>query len=272
MVVGAYQCFEDHYIGKEDNEAIASVCFFLGITFTFVFSQVLLQYLFDPNFKLFKADITDPDIRVNTTLPNTLELAKNMKGVIKDTDRAPVNYTSLFSSDLFKFDRPSHSPSFLQSSKSLFLLSNWRFIHHSLETSKNRISNCSIWNRNSPLNVKASLNSRTNVCVVLIYLSIYLLLLLFFFLFPFFPLLLLPYLSPSGTNSDEDLESYILQAADIVGLTTILPEPQSSTPGAKPKKPQKPDARKIIEYMFRNILQFKCEDSSTPLPLPSRPP
>ena len=59
-------------------------------------------------------------MRPVTTLPNTLELATHMKGVIKDTERAPLNYTSLFNSDLFKFDL-SHIPAVLQLYKDLSL-------------------------------------------------------------------------------------------------------------------------------------------------------
>lgn len=89
VVCGSYLLLEDLYLIKEDNQLLASILF---------------DYLLRPSFVLNKVDADAPDIQDDHPLPDTLALSDRVRVCLKETDRVPIDYTTLFDTNLFAFN------------------------------------------------------------------------------------------------------------------------------------------------------------------------
>lgn len=250
-VIGSYQLFEDAYLVKEDNELIA---------------KVLLKYLLNPEFKLNQVDAEKPAVSDNHPVPDTLELASRMRGALKDTERAPLDYTALFDTSLFKFDL-THIPSVLQLYKDLSLPHQplslvppefevpyppFQLAAYPPQLKDPPKPALELFDLEEEFaSERESLAQLTNKC----------------------------------SNTEEDLDSFIMGAGDILGITQLFAGAagSSSTPAASSLSSShsssstssasasasnvgsggiQPDAKKILEFILRNIIQFRCENQS----------
>ncbi|KAK2958476.1 putative Intraflagellar transport protein 52 like protein [Blattamonas nauphoetae] len=234
IVVGSYRIFEDDFLAKEDNTLVLNT---------------LLQYLLDKSFTLNSVDANDPHIRPFNTLPDSLTLASLPKSVLSEGNehrssdgesaliRVPINYTSLFDSTQFRFDF-RNLPGVLQLYQSLGLP------HEPLSLVPPEFQvplppfEFAVFPPQFKDNAKPSLE--------------------LFDLDEEFtaPNVALAQMTNKCTNTEEDLSSLIIEAGDILGVGAILSQGQPN---------QKPDPKKVLEYIARQIIYFKCQNQSTML-------
>lgn len=88
MVVGSGLLLEDAWIGKEENDKLATV---------------LLDYLLH-QVKLNQIDADDPDITDYHYLPDTASLSERLRVSVEEREDLPRDFTQLFETNMFKFD------------------------------------------------------------------------------------------------------------------------------------------------------------------------
>lgn len=89
VVIGSVQMFSDQYIEKEEN----------GKLF-----DVLIQMLTTDKIVLNSIDASEPEVADYHHLPETQKLAENVKSCLQESEDLPKDFTSMFDSNLFKFD------------------------------------------------------------------------------------------------------------------------------------------------------------------------
>ncbi|KAK3790257.1 hypothetical protein RRG08_034820 [Elysia crispata] len=88
-VVGSVHMFSDQYIDKEENAKIL---------------DVLIQFLTTDEIKLNVIDAEDPEISDYSQLPNIARLSDQLKTCLQESDDIPRDITTLFDSSMFKLD------------------------------------------------------------------------------------------------------------------------------------------------------------------------
>lgn len=88
MVIGTGLLLEDAWIGKEENDKLASV---------------LLDYLLH-QLKLNQIDADDPEITDYHHLPDTASLSERLRVSVEEREDLPRDFTQLFETGMFKFD------------------------------------------------------------------------------------------------------------------------------------------------------------------------
>jgi intraflagellar transport protein 52 len=88
LVMGSALSFEDAWIGKEENDKLVTVVF-----------DYLLHRL-----KLDQIDADDPDITDYHYLPDTASLADRLRVAVEESDELPRDFTQLYDVDMFRFD------------------------------------------------------------------------------------------------------------------------------------------------------------------------
>ncbi|KAJ3130137.1 Intraflagellar transport protein 52 [Nowakowskiella sp. JEL0407] len=89
VVLGSASMFSDNYIDKEEN----------GKLF-----DVLIQFLTSENIILNSIDANEPDVSDYHYLPDTQNLAENVRCCLQESEELPKDFTTLFDLGLFKFD------------------------------------------------------------------------------------------------------------------------------------------------------------------------
>lgn len=88
MLVGSAQVFEDAWLGKEENDVLATVLF---------------DYL-NHRIRLNQIDADEPDITDYNHLPDTASLADRLRVAVEQHEELPRDFTKLFTLDTFKLD------------------------------------------------------------------------------------------------------------------------------------------------------------------------
>jgi intraflagellar transport protein 52 len=88
-VLGSCHMFGDLYIDKEENSKILDVIF---------------NFLTTDDFQLNQIDADDPEVADYNYLPDTAMLAEQVKSCLQETDEVPRDITALFDSSLYKLD------------------------------------------------------------------------------------------------------------------------------------------------------------------------
>lgn len=88
-VLGSCHVFHDTYIHKEDN---------------FVLMEMILHFLTNTNFTLNPIDAENPEILDYTPVPDIEHLAEEPISCLQEGEAVPVDFTHLFSKELFELD------------------------------------------------------------------------------------------------------------------------------------------------------------------------
>ncbi|OWZ08935.1 Intraflagellar Transport Protein 52 [Phytophthora megakarya] len=90
IVFGSAQCFVDEWIDKEENAKLQEIIF-----------RWLLK---DKGIKLNHQDAEDPDLSEYVRLPDTQALSDRLRSCMQESEELPKDFTRLFDDSLFKFD------------------------------------------------------------------------------------------------------------------------------------------------------------------------
>jgi intraflagellar transport protein 52 len=90
VVFGSAQCFVDEWIDKEENSKLQEIIF-----------RWLLK---DKGIKLDHQDAEDPDLNEYVRLPDTQALSDRLRSCMQESEELPKDFTRLFDDSLFKFD------------------------------------------------------------------------------------------------------------------------------------------------------------------------
>jgi len=90
VVLGSVHFFHDDYLEKEDNSKIMDFC---------------MQWLTGAEgVTLNHIDAEDPDVSDYQQLPDTAALCRGVRSCLQESEELPRDFTSMFDEDLFKFD------------------------------------------------------------------------------------------------------------------------------------------------------------------------
>ncbi|ETK82527.1 hypothetical protein F441_12369 [Phytophthora nicotianae CJ01A1] len=90
IVFGSAQCFVDEWIDKEENAKLQEIIF-----------RWLLK---DKIISLNHQDAEDPDLNEYVRLPDTQALSDRLRSCMQESEELPKDFTRLFDDSLFKFD------------------------------------------------------------------------------------------------------------------------------------------------------------------------
>ncbi|KAF4028348.1 putative ABC transporter domain-containing protein [Phytophthora infestans] len=90
IVFGSAQCFVDEWIDKEENAKLQEIIF-----------RWLLK---DKSISLNHQDAEDPDLNEYVRLPDTQALSDRLRSCMQESEDLPKDFTRLFDDSLFKFD------------------------------------------------------------------------------------------------------------------------------------------------------------------------
>ena len=205
--------FSDQYIEKEDNGKIKDVIF---------------EFLTSDSVELNKIDAEDPELSDYSMIPDTCRLADQLRVCLQESDEIPPDYTRLFDTKLFSIST-SLVPSAIKAYEQLGVKHEpLRLITPQFETPLPPLQaavfpptfrelpnpQLELFDLDEAFSSeKARLAQITNKC------------------------------------GDEDVEYFVREAADILGITSAA-IPSLAQPG-------KDVAKNILEYVFAHIVEFK---------------
>ncbi|DAZ98060.1 TPA: hypothetical protein N0F65_001935 [Lagenidium giganteum] len=216
-VFGSAQCFTDEWIDKEENSKLQE------IIFRWLIKDKVIQ--FDP------VDAEDPDLSEYNRLPDTQALSERLRSCMQESEELPKDFTRLFDSALFKFDTSlipegvnlykelgvKHEPLTLippQFELPLPPLKSAVFPPTLREPPAPALDQFDLDEHFASESLR--LAQLTNKC------------------------------------SDDDLEYYVKESADILGILPKL-------------DPEKHDAKHILEFIFQKIVNFKKLNQDAPV-------
>lgn len=213
-VLGSGAMLSDQYIDKEDNHKVKDVIF---------------DFLTSSDFGLNEIDANDPDISDYNMIPDTVRLAEGVRVCLQESDEIPADYTRLFEQRLFSISTQL-VPSTIRAYEQLGVKhEQLRLITPQFETplpplaaavfppSFRELPNpqLELFDLDEAFSSeKSRLAQITNKC------------------------------------SDEDLDYYVREAADILGVTAAIPNPGQGEGSASATK-------RILEYVLAHITEFK---------------
>ncbi|KAL0583956.1 hypothetical protein ABG067_006224 [Albugo candida] len=209
MVMGSGQCFTDEWIDKEENSKL---------------QEIIFRWLLgDASIQLDPVDAEDPDIYDYNRLPDTQALSERLRSCMQESEDLPKDFTQLFDSSLFKFDTSLISQavslySELGIKKEPLSLISPQF-ELPLPALKPAVFNPILRELPFPALDQFDLDEH-------------------------FASQHLRLAQLTNKCSDDDLEYYIKEAADILGILPKL-EPECS------------DAKHVLEFIFTKIVKFK---------------
>ena len=214
VVVGSGAMFSDQYIDKEDNHKIKEVVF-----------DFLTSSAAENAIKLNEIDAEDPEISDYNMIPDTCRLADSVRVCLQESDEIPADYTRLFEHRLFSIST-SLVPSSIRAYDQLGVKhEQLRLISPQFETplpplaaavfppTFRELSNpqLELFDLDEAFSSeKARLAQITNKC------------------------------------TDEDIDYYVREAADILGITQNVP----NLGGVNTTK-------RILEYVLAHVIEFK---------------
>lgn len=208
MLIGSSQIFEDSWINKEENEKL---------------STLLFDYL-NHNLRLNQIDADEPDISDYHHLPDTASLSERLRVAVEQQADLPRDFTKLFSLETFKLDTDK-IPDVIDTYEKLGVKREpLTLIPPEFQTPLPPVKPAvfgpihrdpmppaldlfDLDEEFAPERVR--LSQLTNKC------------------------------------KPEDVEFYILQAAEIMGVTKKL------------RSPRNRDPRALLDYIFRQVVQYR---------------
>eukprot|EP00796_Vickermania_ingenoplastis_P004137 gene4137-2979_t len=208
MMIGSAQIFEDSWISKEENEKLTTVLF---------------DYL-NHKLRLNQIDADEPDVSDYHYLPDTASLSERLRVAVEQQADLPRDFTKLFSLETFKLDTDK-IPDVIDTYEKLGVkLEPLTLIPPEFQTPLPPVKPAvfgpihrdpmppaldlyDLDEEFAPERVR--LNQLTNKC------------------------------------KPEDVEFYILQAAEVMGVTKKL------------RSPRNRDPRALLDYIFRQVVQYK---------------
>lgn len=213
-VLGSVQMFSDGYIEKEENMKIL---------------EVLLKFLTTNDIKLNQIDADDPEISDYNMLPQVETVSRELKTCLQETEDIPRDIATLFDNSLYKLDT-SLVPTAIQSYDELHVKHDTlALITPQFETPLSPLQpavfplslrelpppSLDLFDLDEQFSSeKARLAQLTNKC------------------------------------SDSDLEYYVRECGDILGVTSKLSSDSR-------------DAKHILEYIFHRVVEFKKLNQET---------
>ncbi|XP_062589670.1 intraflagellar transport protein 52 homolog [Saccostrea cucullata] len=208
VVLGSVHMFSDQYIDKEENSKVL---------------DVLIRALTSDEIKLNPIDAEDPEISDYNMLPDVAKLAGQLKTCLQESDDVPRDITMLFDNSLFKLDTSlvpkaikafeqlnvKHEPLTLitpQFETPLPPLQPAVFPPQFRELEPPKLDLFDLDEQFSSEKVRIA--QQTNKC------------------------------------TDDDLEYYVRECGDILGVTSNLPQDSR-------------DAKHVLEYIFTQVVEFK---------------
>jgi len=89
-VVGSAKVFDDEWLNKEDNARLADVIF---------------KYLVpSEGVSMHEGDADEPEVMERTSVPDTESLSERVRSCLQEADELPRDFSTLFSDRVFKFD------------------------------------------------------------------------------------------------------------------------------------------------------------------------
>ncbi|XP_063599987.1 intraflagellar transport protein 52 homolog [Penaeus indicus] len=207
-VLGSAHMFNDQYIDREENSKIKDVIF---------------QFLTAADFKLNQIDADDPEISDYNMTPDTASLADGLRTCLQESEEVPTDYTQLFHTKLTSIDMQLVPAAIEAYGKLNVKHEPLRLITPQFETPLPPLQpavfppsfrelphpSLELYDLDEAFSSeKSRLAQVTNKC------------------------------------KDEDLEYYVRECGDILGVTSKLP-------------PTSRDAKYILEYIFTQIVEFK---------------
>ncbi|KPA82647.1 putative intraflagellar transport protein component [Leptomonas pyrrhocoris] len=208
LLIGTAQIFEDAWIDKEENSTLASV---------------ILDYL-DHKLKLNQIDADEPDLTDYHHLPDTASLSERLRVAVEQHEELPRDFTQLFDLETFKIDT-DHIPDVVDTYQKLLVkLEPLTLIPPEFQTPLPPVKPAvfDAIHRDPPppgLDLfdldeefapeRVRLSQLTNKCKA------------------------------------DDVEYYILQAAEVMGVTKKL------------RSPRNRDPRALLDYVFRQVVDYK---------------
>lgn len=207
-VLGSCHMFQDQYIDKEENSKIL---------------DVLVRFLTTDDIKLNLIDAEDPEVSDYNMLPDISKIADELKTCLQESDDIPRDITALFDNSLFKLDT-SLVPKSIKAYEQLGVKhESLSLITPQFETPLPPLQpavfppsfrelpppSLDLFDLDEQFSSeKVRLAQQTNKC------------------------------------TDDDLEYYVRECGDILGVTTNLPQDSR-------------DAKHILEYVFTQVVEFK---------------
>ncbi|XP_002730611.2 intraflagellar transport protein 52 homolog [Saccoglossus kowalevskii] len=207
-VLGSVHMFSDQYLEKEENAKIQDVIF---------------QWLTTDEIVLNAIDADDPEISDYNMLPETAKLAERLRVCLQESDDVPKDFTALFNDTLFKMDT-SVVPKVIKAIDTLGCKHEpLTLIQPQFETPLPPLQpavfpptfrelpppSLDLFDLDEQFSSeKVRLAQITNKC------------------------------------NDDDLEYYVRECGDILGVSTKLPSDSR-------------DAKHILEYIFAQVVEFK---------------
>ena len=211
LVFGSGLAFEDSWLPKEENETLLTV---------------LMDYLFG-KVHLNQIDSDDPEISDYNYLPDTASLSERLRVCVEESEDLPRDFTQLYDTKLFKFDTDLVPEVIATYQKLDVKYEPLTLIHPEFQTPlpPRLPATFEPMHREPPppaldlydldehfASDRVRLSQLTNKC------------------------------------QSEDLESYIAESAEIMGVTKKL------------RSPRNKDPRALLDYVFRQLLQYKKDE------------
>ncbi|KAK3591240.1 hypothetical protein CHS0354_010606 [Potamilus streckersoni] len=207
-VLGSAHMFHDQYIDKEENSKIL---------------EVLINFLTTDEIKLNLIDADDPEISDYNTLPDIAKLSEQLKTCLQESEDIPRDITQLFDNSLFKLDT-SLVPKAIKAYEQLSVKHEpLSLITPQFETPLPPLQ---------PAVFPPSFRELPAPCLDL------------FDLDEQFSSEKVRLAQQTNKCTDDDLEYYVRECGDILGVTTKLPQ-------------DKRDAKHILEHIFAQVVEFK---------------
>ncbi|KAL3869444.1 hypothetical protein ACJMK2_042125 [Sinanodonta woodiana] len=207
-VLGSAHMFHDQYIDKDENSKIL---------------EVLINFLTTDEIKLNVIDADDPEISDYNTLPDIAKLSEQLKTCLQESEDIPRDITQLFDNSLFKLDT-SLVPKAIKAYEQLSVKHEpLSLITPQFETPLPPLQ---------PAVFSPSFRELPAPCLDL------------FDLDEQFSSEKVRLAQQTNKCTDDDLEYYVRECGDILGVTTKLPQ-------------DKRDAKHILEHIFAQVVEFK---------------
>ncbi|KAG0719798.1 Intraflagellar transport protein 52 [Chionoecetes opilio] len=207
-VLGSAHMLADQYLDREENCKIKDVVF---------------QYLTTKDFKLNQIDADDPEISDYNMTPDVASLAENLRTCLQESDEVPTDYTQLFHTLLTSIDMQLVPAALENYGKLNVKHEPLRLITPQFETPLPPLQ---------PAVFPPSFRELPHPSLEL------------FDLDEAFSSEKSRLAQVTNKCKDEDLEYYVRECGDILGVVPKLP------PNAR-------DAKHILEYIFTQLVEFK---------------
>ncbi|KAG1690525.1 hypothetical protein DVH05_028029 [Phytophthora capsici] len=209
MVFGSAQCFVDEWIDKEENTKLQEIIF-----------RWLLK---DKTIRLDHQDAEDPDLNEYVRLPDTQALSDRLRSCMQESEELPKDFTRLFDDSLFKFDT-----SLIPEAVNLYRELG---VKHEPLTLIPPQFECPLPPLKSAVFPPALREAPPPALDQ-------------FDLDEHFASESLRLAQLTNKCSDDDLEYYVRESADILGILPRL-------------DPERSDAKHVLEFIFQKIVNFK---------------